>query len=59
MTRVQPVCQTADLEPPKFERSRGMDTPFVKAQHYFGQAEKMRELAAAEEDAASRTAYYK
>lgn len=36
-----------------------MDTPFVKAQHYFGQAEKMRELGAAEEDAASRTAYYK
>jgi hypothetical protein len=33
-----------------------MDSPFIKAQHYYDQAKKMRELAAAEEDETSRNA---
>jgi hypothetical protein len=33
-----------------------MDRPFIKAQHYYDQAQKMRQLAACEEDEASRSA---
>jgi len=33
-----------------------MDTPFLRAQHYHDQAEKMRKLGAAEEDEESRNA---
>lgn len=33
-----------------------MDSPFLKAQHYLDQAEKMRNLAMAEEDLAKRNA---
>ena len=33
-----------------------MDGPLLKAQHYYDQAKKMHELAAAEEDETSRNA---
>jgi hypothetical protein len=33
-----------------------MNSPFLKAQHYYDQAKKMRDLAAAEEDEDSRKA---
>ena len=33
-----------------------MDSPFIKAQHYHDQAQKMRDLGQAEEDQASRRA---